>query len=49
MGSGANFNFIETCIENATWARRFDAKSWQAIPGNRGTLKLTLHSQCTHQ
>jgi hypothetical protein len=40
---------IETCFENATWARRFDAKSWQAIPENRGTLKLTLHSQCTHQ
>jgi hypothetical protein len=49
MGSGANFKFIETCIENATWARRFDAKSRQAIPENRGTLKLTLHSQCTHQ
>jgi hypothetical protein len=30
MGSGANFNFIEACIENATRARRFDAKSWQA-------------------
>jgi len=26
-GSGANFNFIETCIENATWARRFNAKA----------------------
>src|SRR5260221_7020607 len=22
-------------------------KSWQAIPENRGSLKLTLHSQCT--
>jgi hypothetical protein len=30
-------------------APRFDAKSWQAIPENRGTLKQTLHSQCTHQ
>jgi hypothetical protein len=24
-------------------------KSLQAIPENRSTLKLTLHSQCTHQ
>jgi hypothetical protein len=44
-GSGANLNFIG----NATWARRVDAKSLQAIPENRSTLKLTLHSQCTHQ
>jgi len=30
-------------------ASRYDAKSWQAIHENRGTLKQTLHSQCTHQ
>jgi hypothetical protein len=40
---------LKRALKNATWARRFHAKSWQAIPENRGTLKLTLHSQCTHQ
>jgi len=49
MGEWRILDFFETCIENATSARRFDAKSWQAIPENRGTLKVTLHSQCTHQ
>jgi len=49
MGERRLLDFIETCIENATSVRRFHVKSWQAIPENRGTLKVTLHSQCTHQ